>query len=97
MYVQDVRYAAGAWMRRSGDVQDVRVENCSLHFRHFRRTAHSHPCDRSISTSMYVSLAVVAAGAWMRRSGDVQRDVRVENCSLHLCTGKYCMSQTQDA
>jgi len=23
-YVQEVRYAAGAWMRRSGDVQEVR-------------------------------------------------------------------------
>lgn len=23
-YVQDVRYAAGAWMRRSGEAQDVR-------------------------------------------------------------------------
>ena len=28
-YVQDVRYAAGAGMRRSGGVQDVLVENCS--------------------------------------------------------------------
>ena len=27
-YVQEVRYAAGAWMHRSGDVQDVLVESC---------------------------------------------------------------------
>jgi len=29
--------------------------------------------------------------------GDYVQEVRVENCSLHLCTGKYCMSRTQDA
>jgi hypothetical protein len=39
-YVQDVRYAAGAGLRRSGDVQDVRVGSLLLDFLFQRQSSN---------------------------------------------------------